>query len=191
MEEVQRLQQAHLDNIGRLADLGLMALAGPFWTTDNSNRIRGLFFYRVNDRLQADTLVSTDPAVAAGRLAVDNYAWLGSAGLAYDTIDGMEGMRNYFAALYRIHDSTAAAPSFDDVYTQQQAALAEACDNGRIVMAGPFTECRAAGDPFALFIYSADTLATVEQIAAAAPGIADSALTVWTINWFGPKGLRE
>lgn len=191
-EEVQRIQRAHLDNIGRLADEGLMALAGPFWTEDNTHKIRGLFWFRVANQNTADSLSATDPAVIAGRLMVENYAWLGSANMVYDTIDGMEGMRGYFASIFwRGPGGGGEPPSFDDLYANQKDLLTAACDTGRIVMAGPFTTCRREGQPTAMFIYSADSLSTIEEIVAAAPGMADGTLTALTINWYGPVGLRE
>ncbi len=187
-DTIQAIQAAHLANIQRLAELGLMALAGPFYTPDNSNKIRGLFWYRVDSKHAADTLVDTDPAVIRGRLTVENHPWIGSATMACDTLEGMEGMRGYQAMLfYRDSELTA----FDELYRNVDSLLGVFSDTGRIVLAGPFTDAVDSGAPYALFIFSADSPGAIEQITSSLPEIIDGLLTAYTISWYGPVGLRE
>lgn len=190
-EEVQLIQKQHLDNIGRLARAGELALAGPFWTEDNSHQLRGLFWYTVGSQEEADSLAATDPAVQKKRLAVISYPWTGSAGMTYDTIAGAEGMRGYQAAVFWRTDPADSLPNFDTFYEEHNAAIMSACDTCRIVMAGPFGHNEQPGDPYAMFIYSTDTLSTVEDVVATMPEIGDSTLTATVINWYGPTGLRE
>jgi uncharacterized protein YciI len=68
--ERERLQAGHMANIERLAAEGKLVMAGPMM---DDGVLRGIFVYHVASRAEADTLVTTDPAVAAGRLAVDLY----------------------------------------------------------------------------------------------------------------------
>ena len=69
----------HMANIGRLADEGKLAVAGPFGKNDAS--FRGIFILNVATVEEAQKLVDTDPVVKAGIMVVDLYPWFGSASL--------------------------------------------------------------------------------------------------------------
>lgn len=69
----------HMANIGRLADLGKLAVAGPFGKNDNN--YRGIFILAVSTVSEAQKLVQTDPAVKAGVLVAELTPWYGSASL--------------------------------------------------------------------------------------------------------------
>ncbi|NNF07470.1 MAG: hypothetical protein HKN21_11980 [Candidatus Eisenbacteria bacterium] len=86
-EGIQELQMAHLANIGRLAEEGLLALAGPF--ADDGD-LRGLFFFNVKTVEEAQKLVDSDPAVMAGQLRVELHPWWGTALLATFYNDAVE-----------------------------------------------------------------------------------------------------
>lgn len=77
-EEASALQTAHLKNIGRLAEEGKLALAGPFL---DDGDIRGIYIFNVTTIEEAEALTKTDPAIAAGSLVMDLKPWYGSAGL--------------------------------------------------------------------------------------------------------------
>lgn len=76
--EVQRLQRAHLDNIGRLAKERKLVVAGPFM--DNTD-LRGIYIFDVETVEEARELTKTDPAIKAGRLVMELHEWYGSAAL--------------------------------------------------------------------------------------------------------------
>ena len=69
----------HMANIGRLADEGKLAVAGPFEKNDLA--FRGLFIFNVPTIETAKKLVETDPAVKAGIFIYDLIPWYGSASL--------------------------------------------------------------------------------------------------------------
>ena len=66
------LQQAHLANIRRLADLKKMVIAGPF---GDDTDLRGIFVFRVSSAAEANTLCATDPMVQKGHLSAAIYGW--------------------------------------------------------------------------------------------------------------------
>jgi uncharacterized protein YciI len=70
--ETNKIQEGHMANINRLAGLGKLVLAGPFF--DEGER-RGVFIFKVNSLREAQTLTDTDPAVIAGRLKIELYHW--------------------------------------------------------------------------------------------------------------------
>ncbi len=78
-EERTKLFQGHFSNIGRLADEGKLAVAGPFGKNDKT--FRGLFILAVATVEEAKALTETDPAVKAGIFVVDYTPWFGSASL--------------------------------------------------------------------------------------------------------------
>jgi uncharacterized protein YciI len=69
----------HMTNIGRLAEEGKLAVAGPF--LKNERGMRGLFILNVETLEEAQALVDTDPAVSAGILVAEMTPWYGSASL--------------------------------------------------------------------------------------------------------------
>lgn len=75
-EESDRLQRAHLDNISKLAEEGVLVLAGPF--LDNTD-LRGIYIFDVETVEEAKALTETDPAIQAGSLIMELHPWYGSA----------------------------------------------------------------------------------------------------------------
>lgn len=72
------LQQAHLANIMRLAELKKLVVAGPF---GDDTPLRGIFVFRVASLDEARALAATDPAVRAGRLKIEMHPWLVPEGI--------------------------------------------------------------------------------------------------------------
>ena len=76
--EANKLQMAHLENIGRLAEEGKLVLAGPFLANED---LRGIYIFNVQSIEEAEKLVQTDPAIQAGSLVMELKEWYGSAAL--------------------------------------------------------------------------------------------------------------
>jgi uncharacterized protein YciI len=70
--QTEQLQKDHMANIVRLAELKKLVVAGPF---GNDGRLRGIFVFRVATMEEAKALAETDPAVKAGRLALEFHPW--------------------------------------------------------------------------------------------------------------------
>lgn len=77
-EEVKRLQRAHMDNIGKLAEQRKLVVAGPFM---DDTDLRGVYIFDVETIEEAEALTKTDPAIQAGRLVMELHPWYGSAAL--------------------------------------------------------------------------------------------------------------
>jgi len=69
----------HMANIGRLADEGKLAVAGPF--RKNDRQYRGLYIFNVKTVEEAQKLVETDPVVKARMMIAEMTPWYGSASL--------------------------------------------------------------------------------------------------------------
>jgi uncharacterized protein len=74
----QALQAGHMATIRRLADEGKLVLAGPFL---DGGELRGIYIFNVETVEEAEALASTDPAIQAGRLALQLHPWYGTAAL--------------------------------------------------------------------------------------------------------------
>lgn len=70
------LQKAHMQNINRMANEGKLVLAGPFF---DDGDVRGIYIFNVSTVEEARALTETDPAIQAGRLAMELHPWYGSA----------------------------------------------------------------------------------------------------------------
>jgi uncharacterized protein YciI len=85
--ERSKLFQGHMANINRLAAEGKLVTAGPLGKNDRG--YSGIFVFNVADVAEADALVASDPAVAAGAFAYEAYGWYGSAALM--EVNGIHG----------------------------------------------------------------------------------------------------
>lgn len=75
-EEAQKLQAAHMANISRMADDGLLVLAGPML---DDGDLRGIYVFAVETVEEAKSLTNSDPAIRAGSLRMELHPWYGSA----------------------------------------------------------------------------------------------------------------
>ncbi|NNC70703.1 MAG: hypothetical protein HKN90_07795 [Flavobacteriaceae bacterium] len=79
-DEATKLQAAHMENIGRLAKEGKLALAGPFL---DDGELRGIYIFNVETIEEAKALTETDPAIKVGSLVMELHPWYGSAALGF------------------------------------------------------------------------------------------------------------
>jgi uncharacterized protein len=77
-EEADALQERHLAHLRAMRARGAMATAGPF-RDQADEALRGLCLYRTGLE-ETRALAEQDPAVRAGRLAVDVLTWLAPSG---------------------------------------------------------------------------------------------------------------
>ena len=76
--QTEAIQKAHLANINKLAEMKKLVVAGPF---GDNGTLRGIFVFRVNSIEEARELAATDPAVQAGRLALQIHPWVVPEGI--------------------------------------------------------------------------------------------------------------
>lgn len=80
-EESERIQERHLANLRKMAEAGKLIIAGPF--SDNTG-LRGMLIFKVSSIEEARGLAEQDPAVQAGRLALELHPWFAAQGLKVD-----------------------------------------------------------------------------------------------------------
>lgn len=72
-EETKKIQADHMAHIRKSAAEGSLRMAGPI--TDGGE-LRGIFVFRTASIEQAKAIAEADPAVRAGRLAIDVHPWM-------------------------------------------------------------------------------------------------------------------
>ncbi len=80
-EQLPALQAGHMANIQRLAKEGKLLVAGPFM---DDGDWRGIFIFKCASLEEARALAASDPAVQAGRLAIEIHPWLTMKGSIRD-----------------------------------------------------------------------------------------------------------
>lgn len=75
-----KLQTAHMNNIGRLAEEGKLILAGPFYG-ENKADFRGIYIFNTASIDSAKAYTESDPAIKYGSLKMELINWYGSAAL--------------------------------------------------------------------------------------------------------------
>jgi uncharacterized protein len=71
---LDRIQDEHIAYLRRMRDAGHIATNGPV-TEQPDPSLRGLAFYRTGSLERSRQLAEDDPAVRAGRLAVEIMTW--------------------------------------------------------------------------------------------------------------------
>jgi len=75
--EINALQESHLANLSRLAEMGKLVINGPLLDSfATSGEIRGIGALKASSLEEARTLISTDPMVKVGRLIFELHAWM-------------------------------------------------------------------------------------------------------------------
>ena len=75
-QETLNVQTMHMANIRKLAEQGIMVLAGPF---GGDGDLRGIFILNMDSIEEAEHLISFDPAIKEGTLVMELHEWYGSA----------------------------------------------------------------------------------------------------------------
>jgi uncharacterized protein YciI len=78
-EEGERIQNAHMANILKMADDGLLAAAGPF--ENDPPPISGVFVMKAKSIEDARRVAGEDPTVREHRNTIDVHAWRAPAGI--------------------------------------------------------------------------------------------------------------
>jgi uncharacterized protein len=69
---VAKLQEGHMANINHMASIGKLIVAGPM---GDDGDLRGIFIFDCKDEAEVRELCGNDPAVKAGRLALEIHPW--------------------------------------------------------------------------------------------------------------------
>lgn len=78
----ERIQAAHMANIGKMARDGILVAAGPF--EDTPRTISGIFVFTLDSLESAKRIAAQDPTVLEHRNMVDVHGWQGPPGIGVE-----------------------------------------------------------------------------------------------------------
>lgn len=125
----ERIQAAHMANIFKMAEDGLLVAAGPLGDTPTT--ISGVFVFKTNSLERAKAIAALDPTVAEHRNTVDVHPWQGPKGIGEEYFrlhkkadpKTPENMQVHpFCLVYRTSRASAAAIEAHDEYIDRLRA---------------------------------------------------------------------
>jgi len=134
-EAGEKLQEAHMANIRKLAAEHKLVIAGPFM---DDTTLRGIFVLQADSAAQAQGWADSDPAVQAGRLSAEVHGpWLIDPTAIHPPSEP-PGLEQYTLVLMKAGDQwNPQAPDFMDVIKQHHAFVKQMIDQGSLAVAGP------------------------------------------------------
>lgn len=76
-EEVSKIQMGHIEHMQKMADKGILAMAGPM---GDESELRGIFIMNVPTIEEVREWVNQDPAIVSGRLISEIHPWWAAKG---------------------------------------------------------------------------------------------------------------
>lgn len=148
-EAASKLQGEHMANIRRLHTEQKLVAAGPFL---DETVLRGIFVLKAASLEQAKDWAGSDPAVKAGRLAVEVHGpWAIRPDSIHET-STPNTLEKYTLLLAHQGDRwNPKAPDFQSIVKQHVAYVTNLMDQGKLAVAGPFQD---GGELKGIFIYS-------------------------------------
>jgi uncharacterized protein YciI len=186
-EEGDRIQAAHMANIHKMAQDGVLVAAGPF--EDTPPTISGIFVFKTDSLATAQRIAAQDPTVVEHRNTVDVHAWEGPARIGEE-----------YSLLHKLHPK---APENMQVHpfcmlfhgpawgssTEQQSAWIEQHKQyveqlkalGKLSAAGPVED---SADFVGLVIFRPIPDAEAKELMEADPAVKAGALRIEYHRWW-------
>lgn len=181
----EKLQEAHMANIRKLAAEQKLLVAGPF--LDNT-ALRGIFVFRAVSLEQVQEWVNTDPMVQAHHLATEIYGpWQADPGLIHDP-GATQKMEQYTLVLLKQGEKwNPNAQEFAGVMKRQETYTGELEAKGSLAIGGTFP-VGATGDlrGVAIFRLSADE---ASKLANEAPVVTSGLIKLEIHPWITGSGV--
>lgn len=187
--EIQKIQEGHMANINRMAQLGKLVAAGPIL---NDNNLSGIFLFRGVSMDEARALAAEDPAIKAGRLKLEILPWFGSKGIGAKAMEEFRKnpnmkwtMKKYSLAMFR--SGKEIAPSSDEMQRLQLGHLwniRRLMDDGKLLAAGPFTR---GGELRGIGVFNTESAEEVKSWIESDPFVKARLMTVEIHPWLVAK----
>jgi uncharacterized protein YciI len=181
------LQKAHLANLTRMWEEGVLLGSGPI---ADQGDLRGVLILRGGDRAGLDARLAADPLIKAGQLKVDVRPWAGPSdiGLEYKKWSAAnpgaaDRMRTYQLGIMR--PVSGATPMTAQEAREHMLNMNSMVKAGKLAAAGPVV---APGDIAGIFIFDASP-AEADAMAATDPGVKAGKVTVERHPWIVAEGV--
>ena len=137
-DAAEKLQAEHMANIRKMYAENKLVVAGPF---GDDMELRGIFVLTANSAEQAKSWANEDPAVKAGRLAVEvRGPWqIRPESIHHPTEDTNELEQYTLVLLNKSEKWSADFPGLKELLPQHLAFMKDLFNSGKIAVAGPFS----------------------------------------------------
>jgi uncharacterized protein YciI len=188
--ETQKIQAGHMDNIGKMASTGKLIAAGPM--LDNGD-LRGIFLFKTDSVEEATKLAAEDPAIKAGRLALELVTWMAPRGIGArfneeyrkDPANARTTMTKYHLAFLRGKSGGDVQPaSSQQIHLDHLWNIRRMLDSGRLVAAGPFV---GNGEVRGVFVFATESMDEARAWAESDPAVKAGLMTVELHPWLVAK----
>lgn len=185
-EDGDRIQTAHMANIHKMADEGILFAAGPF--DDTPHTISGIFVFKAGSLEEAQSIAAKDPTVVEHRNTVDVHAWDGPAGIGdeYFRLHKLdpktpENMQVHpFCMLVR-GEGWAAHADREALLAAHERYIADLKAKGKLSAAGPIPPPDGL---FGLVVFRPIPLAEAEGLMGDDPAVKAGVLNVEYHQWW-------
>lgn len=188
-EEAEKIQAGHMANIGKMAEMGKLVAAGPMG--DNGD-IRGIFLFKASLD-EAKALAAEDPAIKAGRLQMDIFAWFGPKGIGAKLNEEyrknpktpMTMTKHHFVLLKRGPNFTLrSTPESQKIHLDHMWNVRRMMDSGKMPAGGPFPN---GGDLVGIFVFATESAEEAKAWAEADPAVKAGRMVAEIHPWFVAK----
>ncbi|HEX4946293.1 MAG TPA: YciI family protein [Blastocatellia bacterium] len=189
--EVQKLQAGHMANIQKMGSLGKLMAAGPIGKNDLG--LAGIFIFKAASLDEAKALAAEDPAIKAGRLAMDFCTWHGLKGLGAKFNEDYRKdpqtkvtMTKYYLGLLKKGEKWTAqnTPELQRLQLGHLWHIRRMLDAKSYLTAGPFS---GHPDVLGIVVIAADNLDAAKAIAEADPAVQAGHHRVEYVEWYVAK----
>jgi uncharacterized protein YciI len=187
--EIQKIQEGHMANIARMAQMGKLFAAGPI--LDNGD-LRGIFIFRAASSEEARGLAADDPAVKAERLKLEVLPWFGSKGIGVRAMEEYRKnpqmnwtmKRHHLALLKRGPQIEQPATEAEQIQLAHLWHIRRMMDEGKMLAAGPFMN---NGELRGILVLNTESIEEAKAWAEADPAVKAGRLIVELHPWLVAK----
>ncbi len=187
--ETQKIQEGHMANINRMAQLGKLFAAGPI--LDNGD-LRGIFIFRAASVDEVKALAEADPAIKAERLKLEIVPWFGSKGIGVRMMAEYQKnpkmnftmKKHHLVLLKRGSQPAQPAEEAQKIQLEHLWHLRRLMDEGKMLAAGPLlvnNEIRG------IAVFNTESLEEAKALAEADPAVKAGRMTVEIHPWLVAK----
>ena len=182
--ETQKLQEAHLAHLTKLAKEGSALIAGPI---SGGGDLAGIVMLKAATPDAAKALEAEDPAVKAGRLRIEMVSYMSPGNwFSFGPVkDGMPMRSFVFGFLKMKPGAPPLSAAATDAHLATLWAMRQA---GTLIAAGP---AFAAGDRAGVFVLNVDTLEKARALFADEPTVKNGTFTMEMYRWSAADGIMK
>lgn len=185
--DTQKLQEAHLAHITKLAKEGHALIAGPF---GGDGDLRGVIFLKAANADAARALEADDPAVKAGRLRIEIVSFMTASNwFSFGPVKDDLSMRQFVFGFFNVGPKPVGTPEANaTVMDDHLANLWSMRQSGVLVAGGPTvgSETRAG-----VVVMTMDSVEQAKALLEQDPTVKAGRTTVELFSWFAADGIMK